>query len=174
MENPNSFFQYLSYFIIGSLAAISMGPVNSLADDYVSNVKITVSVYGEPDCTVNGGKTIDVDFGDVYDILIDGTGYKRLPIEYDLQCKELAKNSLNMILKWNETIIDGKSVISTNYKSFGIAVYHDSTQLNNNSSINFAYNNSPKLYVVPVKSSKSEFNENGKFTGNMTMIINYQ
>lgn len=57
-----------------------------------SNVNIRAAMVSAPECTVNRNDQIDVDFGDdVVISRIDGNKYKKIKLEYNIECVSLAK-----------------------------------------------------------------------------------
>ncbi|ELX8377888.1 fimbrial protein [Providencia vermicola] len=139
-----------------------------------ANLNLTLTITMPPQCTFNGNQATSVSFGEVQQGLIDGTSYKRMPINYGLVCTGLEKNNLTMTLSWNELTLNGESTIKTNRTDLGIAIYRDSTRVRNNSAINFTYGSSPQLYAVPTKPTGKMLTDAGRFTGVMTMTLNYQ
>jgi type 1 fimbria pilin len=132
-------------------------------------------VVTPPECTVNGGTMADVDFGDVHETLIDGTSYKRMRIDYTLNCATLYSNALKMTLGWNALTLNGQNVVRTNRTDLGIAIYQDATQLTNGSAINFTYDGAqPALYAVPVKPAGTVLTDGGNFTGTLTLVVDYR
>lgn len=138
-----------------------------------SNVKVSVTVFNPPECTLNGGDTANVNFGDVQQGLIDGS-YKRMQINYGLVCTSVANPSLKMTLGWTNATLGGGAAIQTNRSNLGIAIYRDSTRLSNNASLNFTNGSPPVLYAVPVKPSGVMLTDGGAFSGTMTLTLDYQ
>lgn len=159
-------------FFFGALILLSFSH-KAIAADLTSNIQIRVTVYGEPECTLGGATTTSVDFGDIHQAKIDGT-YGRSPINYNLVCNGLDKNALKMTLRWTDRQINGESSVTTNLTNLGIAIYHDGTRLSNDATLNFNYGNSPALYAVPVKPTGVNLTSGGDFTGNLTMVLDYQ
>ncbi|MFV8984689.1 fimbrial protein [Serratia fonticola] len=127
-----------------------------------------------PECKVNGGSTTDVVFGEVHETMIDGTSYKRIPINYGLSCTNVYSNALKMTLSWSSIVINGANVVKTNRNNFGLAIYQNSTRLNNNAVINFTNGTPPALYAVPVKPAGTVLTDGGDFYGTLTMQVEYQ
>ncbi|ENY6786342.1 MULTISPECIES: fimbrial protein [Providencia] len=146
---------------------------NSYADTANLNLKLTI--IAPPQCTIGGGDNISVPFGQVQQELIDGASYKLVPINYNLSCTSVAKNTLTMSLSWTPVTFNGVSAIQTNRSNLGIAVYRDTTRLDNGASINFdLMGTHPALYAVPVKPIGVMLSDAGEFSGAMTMTLNYQ
>lgn len=141
---------------------------------------LTVSFDGTlvvtpPECTVNGGTIADVDFGDVHETLIDNSSYKRIRIDYALNCPTLYSNALKMTLSWNAITLNGQNVVRTNRTNLGIAIYQDATRLTNGAAVNFTYGGAqPALYAVPVKPAGTVLTDGGNFTGTLTLVVDYR
>ncbi|MGO2333431.1 fimbrial protein [Providencia sp.] len=132
-------------------------------------------VVTPPECTINGGTTADVNFGDVHETLIDGSSYKRLPIDYTLNCTNVYSNALKMTVGWSAITINGQNVIQTNRPNFGIAIYQDTTRLSNGSVVNFTYGSGqPALYAIPVKPMGMVLTDGGAFNGTLTLVVDYR
>ncbi|CAI1221764.1 TPA: fimbrial protein [Serratia fonticola] len=127
-----------------------------------------------PECTVNGNSITDIPFGEVHETLIDGVNYKRTPIAYGLSCTNVYSNALKMKLSWNNVTLGGGSAVQTNRANFGLAIYQNTTRLNNNTVINFTNGTPPVLYAVPVKPTGTILTDGGSFTGTLTMQVEYQ
>lgn len=56
-----------------------------------ANLNLTLTITMPPQCTFNGNQATSVSFGEVQQGLIDGTSYKRMPINYGLVCTGLEK-----------------------------------------------------------------------------------
>ncbi|MBQ0268131.1 fimbrial protein [Providencia huaxiensis] len=138
------------------------------------NVSFTgVLAVSPPECTINGATTTDINFGDIHETLIDGS-YKKMLIDYELNCTKIYNNALKMTLNWNSITINGKDTVRTNRDNLGIAIYHNNTLITNGSIINFQYNSdNPLLYAVPVKPNGMTLQDGGNFTGTITMLIDY-
>nr|ELR5230009.1 fimbrial protein [Providencia rettgeri] len=158
--------------LFGALILLSFSH-KAIAANLTTNIQIRVTVYGEPECTLGGATTTSVDFGDIHQARIDGT-YGRSPINYNLVCNGLYKNALKMTLRWTDRQINGESSVTTNLTNLGIAIYRDGTRLSNGATLNFNYGNSPALYAVPVKPTGVNLTSGGDFTGNLTMVLDYQ
>ncbi|WP_368877610.1 fimbrial protein [Providencia vermicola] len=132
-------------------------------------------VVTPPECTINGGSTTDVDFGNIHETLIDNSSYKRTKIEYELNCINIYSNAVKMTLGWNAITINGQNVIKTNLTNLGIAIYQDNTRLNNGAVLNFTYKGTmPSLYAIPVKPIGSVLTDGGNFSGILTMLVDYR
>lgn len=132
-------------------------------------------VVTPPECTVNGATTVDVNFENIHETLIDNTNYKRLPINYTLNCTTIYSNALKMTLSWDAMTLNGQNVIRTNRTNLGIAIYQDATQMSNGSVVNFTYGSGqPALYAMPVKPAGTVLTDGGNFNGMLTFVVDYR
>lgn len=156
---------------IGFLGLLS--PMFSSAlDVYFSGTLVATP----PECTVNGGTTADVNFGDVHETLIDNSSYKRTQINYTLNCTRYS-NALKMTVSWSPLTLNGQNVIRTNRSDLGIAIYQGSTRLSNGSVVNFDFvysSDQPELYAVPVKPLGTVLTDGGPFYGTLTFVVDYR
>ncbi|WP_447870179.1 fimbrial protein [Serratia fonticola] len=127
-----------------------------------------------PECTVNSGSTTDINFGEVHETLIDNVSYKRTAINYGLTCTNVYSNALRMTLSWSNVVIGGMNAVKTNRTNFGLAIFQNTTRLNNNAVINFTNGSTPALYAVPVKPAGTVLTDGGSFTGTLNMLVEYQ
>ncbi|HHN8583490.1 TPA: fimbrial protein [Providencia rettgeri] len=131
-------------------------------------------VVTPPECTVDGGSTTDVLFGDVHETLIDNSSYKRTKIDYTLKCTAYS-NALKMTLTWSPITLNGQSVVRTNRANFGIAIYQGTTRLNSGAVLNFTNGGTmPTLYAVPVKPTGTVLTDGGSFNGLLNMVVDYR
>ena len=156
--------------MLGMLSSLSFSTLAALTVNFNGTLVVT-----PPECTVNGGSTADVQFGDVHETLIDNSSYKRTPIVYALNCTQVYSNALKMTLVWNVITLNGQSVVRTNRTNLGIAVYQDNTRLNNGAALSFTYGGAmPTLYAVPVKPAGTTLTDGGTFNGVLTMVVDYR
>lgn len=127
-----------------------------------------------PECQVNGGSNTDINFGEVHETLIDGVSYKRTAINYSLTCTNVYNNALKMTLSWDNVLIGGIHAVKTNRSNFGLAVFQNTTRINNNTVINFTDGYAPALYAVPVKPDGIVLTDGGSFIGTLNMLVEYQ
>lgn len=148
----------------------------SISSAFALNINFNGTlVVVPPECTINGGTTADVQFGNVLESMIDNSSYKRLPIVYQLNCTKVYNNALQMTLKWNSLILNGQDVVNTFISNFGIGIYQDATPLTNGTTLDFVYGGTmPSLYAVPVKLEGTTLTDGGNFNATLTMIIDYR
>lgn len=165
MNNPRSNLSVL--VVVGLLLSM---PVKALDVYFMGTLVVT-----PPECTVNGGTAMDVNFGDIHETLIDNSNYKRLPINYTLNCANVYNNALKMTVSWNPITLNGQNVIRTNRTNLGIGIYQGTTRLSNGSVVNFTYGDGqPAFFAVPVKPVGTVLTDGGSFSGTLTFVVDYQ
>lgn len=140
----------------------------------VANVPVNIrgTIILPPPCIINNNQTIRVDFGDeVMTTRVDGANYKQA-ISYSLNCEIQKSNSLKMSIQGSPTSFNS-GLLGTNKNDLGIALYHETQQLNINTWFNYTYPNQPVLYAVPVKRGGATLT-GGEFTASATLLIDYQ
>jgi type 1 fimbria pilin len=141
----------------------------------------TVSVSGNvvlPPCTLNGGNTIDVNFGDdVMITRIDGKEYKKQPVNYNLSCEGDMSNGNNLLsITISGSVASfGSGLLKTDKSGLGVQFLNYTTPLAvNTGQAKFNYNSShPTLFAVLAKNSASPPTA-GEFSATATMSVNYQ
>ncbi|HHN8583491.1 TPA: fimbrial protein [Providencia rettgeri] len=167
---PFKFRVFAGAWVIAAL----LGMFNRVEAD-TANLNLTLTIITPPQCTIRGGDSMTVSFGEVQQGLIDGVAYKRLPIDYQLSCSSVMSNALTMSLSWTGVTINGTSAIYTGRNNLGIAIYRDNTRLGNGTNLNFnLLGTHPALYAVPVKPTGTMLTDAGPFNGAMTLTLNYQ
>ena len=157
-------FNKLKLFISFTLLGISLLPVRVLyaGQEHQINIRLTAIT---PPCKINNGQDIIVNFGDsVVTTQIDGR-YKRVPIEYTIDCKSAVLPDLKMTISGTGAEFD-KNFLTTDNSDLGVAIYHDSEPFMLNSSVNFNITN--------VVKRKESVLPGGKFTASATISIDYQ
>ncbi|WP_232733440.1 fimbrial protein [Serratia marcescens] len=158
--------------VAAGLALIFWGgcfPVLAKTATATVTVKITLTA---PPCEVNNNNLIEVNFGnDVMTTRVDGE-YKKMPINYTLQCQGGAYNAVRMRIDGQGASFDG-GVLKTDKADFGIALLNNGKRFPINGWSNFTYPNQPMLEAVPVKRSGTRLS-GGAFSAGATMRVEYQ
>ncbi|HHL2502357.1 TPA: fimbrial protein, partial [Yersinia enterocolitica] len=106
-----------------------------------------------PNCTINSGKPIEVDFGnEVMTSRVDGKLYIK-PITHGLKCTSPELKAMKLQIKGGGASFDGKSLKTSN-ENLAIELQANGKKLNANEWLNFDYTDEasvPKLTAVPVK-----------------------
>ncbi|QNQ55446.1 fimbrial protein [Serratia liquefaciens] len=128
-----------------------------------------------PDCTINGGQTIVVDFGnEVMTSRVDGQMYSK-PVEHGLKCDGLKIPGMKLKIEGIPASFDDKSLKTSN-EHLAIQISADSKPLSINTWLKFDHGTTPqipKLTVVPLK-KKDGVLKGGEFTATATMKIDYE
>lgn len=157
----------IMFYTMVSSTTLSSGMVYASQEHYMT-VRVTVIT---PPCKINNDSNITVSFNSVITTRIDGN-YQKIPVPYDIDCKSARAPDLKMTLSGEGAEFD-KKVLSTDHEDLGIALYHEDTPLELNSSIKFNLANKPKLEAVLVKRKDSVL-DGGSFVASATMAIEYQ
>lgn len=142
-----------------------------------ASVKVTVkvTVVAQP-CEINGGRPIEVAFGDVMTTEVDGKNYRRTAVEYTLSCPEGASSDMKLQIAGGGAIFD-PDVLQIKPDELGllmgIELQQGSTKLPINKWLSFTYPNKPELWAVPVKKSGATL-KGGEFTAVATLKVDYQ
>ncbi|MBI6151089.1 fimbrial protein [Serratia surfactantfaciens] len=149
------------------LLCAGMPPLSHAA----TNVTVSVTVLEIPSCVINGNRTIEVDFGEILTVSVDGTKYMK-DIDYTLECSGSKSNAMQMRVQGNATSFDD-SALQTNISDFGVALRANSQPLRINSMLKFTYPDKPLLQAVPVKKAGKKL-PGGAFSVGATLLVAYQ
>ncbi|HID9396040.1 TPA: fimbrial protein [Serratia marcescens] len=163
------FETYKSYGVwaltLTGLTFVSVGQA-ATAPIYISG-----TITSKPQCVVNNNQTIRVAFGDdLVTTKVNGRNYLRT-IDYTLECKSNAKNTMKMKIAGSAASFDS-SAIQSNKGNLAIALRANGTALAIGSWLNFTYPNKPILQAVPVKGSGVL--TTGFFSAGATLMVDYQ
>lgn len=152
-----------------TLLATTITPVAVEASTSTITVKVTITA---PPCEINNNKLIEVNFGnDVLTTRVDGN-YKKRPVDYSVQCKGGASNSVRMMIEGGGAMFENE-VLLTNKTDFGIEVLNNGNRMPINRWLNFTYPNWPTLEAVPVKRPGATLT-GGAFSAGATMKVEYR
>ncbi|OWF82272.1 hypothetical protein B4907_13860 [Yersinia kristensenii] len=128
-----------------------------------------------PNCTINGGKAIEVDFGnEVMTSRVDGKLYSK-PIVHGLKCTAPELKAMKLQIQGDGASFDSKSLKTTN-ENLAIEISANGNKLAPKEWLNFDYTDEaslPQLTAVPVK-NKDKPLTGGDFTATATMMVDYQ
>ncbi|CAI1543189.1 TPA: fimbrial protein [Serratia fonticola] len=139
----------------------------------VTTVTVRITVVAPP-CVINGGGTLEVDFGnDVLTNRVDGSNYRR-PIPYSVQCSGNTTNAMTLQIQGSQAGF-GYNVLQTNKADLGIALFITDANipLPFDMAFQFTY---PKLLVLsaaPIKRPGSTLTA-GTFSAGATLKVDYQ
>lgn len=135
-----------------AMAALLLCGCGGMAFTQAATVKVSVTVVQPLPCTINGGRPIEVNFGDeLMTTRIDGYRY-RVPIDFSFTCTNPYKSAMRMQVRGG-TANFGQGLLGTNRDGLGILILQKQSgnQLPLNSWLNFTYPNPITLDAVPVK-----------------------
>lgn len=136
------------------------------------NLQVIVNVISTPDCTINGGNTIVVNFGpNVMTTRVDGTNYLQ-NIEYTLTCTNYFTNAMRMQISGTASSFNSQA-LNTDKTNLAIAIKNNGGAYSVNNWINFDYPNKPALSAVPIKRPGYDLT-GGTFNATATMTIEYR
>lgn len=141
-------------------------------------VDVTVKglVIAKPICVINANQDINVSFGELKIVDIDGINYGKKEIPYTVTCSgntEGVNGLMKAKLQGTSSNFD-VGLLSTNTNDLAIKILNeDNQQLKINEWLNFNYPNIPKLYAVAVKNSGATL-RGGDFSSSATLLVDIQ
>lgn len=153
------------------LALLLTSPLTTAAPA-VSLVTVTVTVQAAP-CVINGGRQIEVDFGDeVITSRVDGHNYTQ-PVPYSLDCQGATSNEMTLEIQGISAGL-GFNVLGTDQANLGIAMMlGDGQPFPINRQVRFTYPNVIELTAVPIKFPGSTLKAGG-FSAGAVLKVGYQ
>lgn len=106
----------------------------------------------DPSCEVNGGETIEIDFGDVSIDRIDGNNYKHL-LGLNITCEGTRwDQSVSLTYTFSGTPTDfNPAAVATDVDGLGVEIRQNDIAFNLGSVLDVNELSPPTLEVVPVK-----------------------
>ncbi|MBG2875727.1 fimbrial protein [Proteus alimentorum] len=157
-----------------SSAAVANTPPTARAGSSIPGivyVYISGNVIAPPPCVINGGKTIEVDFGEVMSTRIDGVNYKK-PITYSAECRKMPTNTMKVSISGNGTGFDSNA-LTTNITGLGVRILYQNKLLRLGQEVNFTYPNFPQFEAIPVRDYSASLT-GGDFYATATLRVEYQ
>ncbi|MGJ3355859.1 fimbrial protein [Providencia sp. Je.9.19] len=133
-------------------------------------VEVKGEVLARP-CSINGGQTIEIDFGDVMTTRVQDEFYKQ-PFDYTVTCKDGSKPKLNIFVDGVAATFDQR-LLKTSVNELGVLFKADTNDFPLKSRRSFSFANPPALAAVLVKKSGAELPAKS-FTANATLKVEYQ
>lgn len=150
------------------LALCSIG----LCSGASANLTFTGTLNEPPPCTIDSGRNIEVDFGDVGTKRVDGVKYRR-GVGYTINC---GTSPLPWLLKLSingtATTFDG-AALQTSAPDLGIRLLQNNVPFLLNTPLDITITAPPTLEVVPVKRPGSVLAP-ARFTAVATLLAEYQ
>lgn len=136
------------------------------------NMTFRGGLIAPPPCTINGGKKIDVDFGDRVGVnKVDGKIYRQT-IDYSITCERGAL-PWQMTLTLRGGVSFERAALQTNKLDLGIRIYQNNTPFIINTPLNIVPGDLPLLEAVPIAKPGSTLIE-GAFSATATLQADYQ
>lgn len=135
--------------------------------------QVSVSIRGvimaAPSCTINGGSSLNVPFGNnLLTTRIDGANYRR-NVPYTVTCTGQTNNDMTVKLQGTGATFDS-STLRTSNSDLGVKLYMNNAVWHLNTTVNFIYPSLPRMEAVPVKRSASTL-RGGPFTASATLVV---
>ena len=126
-----------------------------------------------PLCSINGGKTVDVDFGERLGVnKVDGVNYRQT-VDYRINCEGNAgKDGMTLILSGTASTFDN-TALQTSMGDLGIRIYQNNIPMAPGSKIVVNPSSPPQLEAVPVQRAGAVLDK-GLFEATATLQANYQ
>lgn len=141
-----------------------------------NNLALIGTLVTPPPCTLNGGDTVYVEFGDKVSIRKVASGAYRQPVPLDIVCEE-SNQAWQMTLSYSGTpaLFDGDNatVVSPQQADLGIKLYVNNQPFRLNTKINLNGNALPELDAVLVQRADSTLSEGG-FSAKATLQVAYE
>jgi type 1 fimbria pilin len=137
-----------------------------------TTVTVSVTIVAPPPCVINGGKLIEVKFGDeVMTSRIDGSNYETL-VPFTLVCTGQSKNAMKFKITGAAGFETG--TLATEQTALAIRLLNHNVKFSLNEWNDFDYaTTKPILSAVPVKQSGSTLIA-GAFSASATAMVDYQ
>lgn len=134
-------------------------------------IDIKGEVVDKP-CSVNNGRLIEIDFGDVLTTRIQGEYYKK-PVEYTVTCDgQSTMPSLNILVDGISSDFDQK-LLKTDVDGLGVLFKFGTQDFPIRTKRPFTFSPKPEISAVLVKNKDTELPAR-KFTANATLKVSYQ
>ena len=154
-------------------AALLLCGSSVMAFAQTATVKVSVTVMQPLPCTINGGRPIEVDFGDeVMTTRINGNFY-RMPIDFSFTCNNPYKNAMRLQVQGGTANFAGAARHQSGWFGYPHLAKARWGSTAAEFRHNFSYPNPVKLDAVPVKRSGVNL-ETGEFTASATLRVDYQ
>ncbi|MDA8478796.1 fimbrial protein [Citrobacter sp. Awk 4] len=138
----------------------------------IATINVTVTIVAPPPCVINNNIPIEVNFGnDVMTTRIDGS-YRKQPVVYSVECKNVSNNAMKMQIQGIGAEFDG-DVLQTNKDGLGVALLRNGNRQPINSWVNFTYPSLPTFEAVPIRQAGVTLS-GGDFSAGATMEVEFQ
>lgn len=163
----------------GYFLGVALFLISPISIAYVT-IQVVVRVLGTP-CTINGGNSIEVDFGPMLSSEINGNNYQK-KIVYNVSCPlgESPNRYMTMLISGSSAAGDasiGSNVLATTSPDLGIKILAKNlggNPLELNKATSIYYEQWPEITAVPVKLFSNNALTPGSFYAAATLTITYQ
>jgi type 1 fimbria pilin len=150
------------------LALCSIG----LCSGASANLTFSGTLNEPPPCTIDAGRTIEVDFGDVGTKRVDGVKYRK-GVGYTISCgTDTLPWMLKLSVNGTATAFDG-SAVQTSASELGIRLFQNNVPFLLNTPLDINLSSPPILEAVPVKRPGAILSP-ARFTAVATLLAEYQ
>jgi len=138
----------------------------------VQTITISMTVLEPPPCTINDGRTIEVDFGEIVasDLLNDAISR---PIDLNLLCSSMSKNQLRLQIQGTPDE-DYPGYLLASYSPIAIKFTSNGQVLPINSWLNFSWPDAPELRVATFHKPNWLVQGGASFSASATLRVEYQ
>lgn len=140
------------------------------------NLEFKGTLVEPPPCSLNGGNTVYVNFGEKLSIRKVENGVYRQHLDLDMACEESSQ-------AWQMTLFftgepatfdaDNATVVSAQQANLGVKLFASNQPLKMNTPVRLNGNELPQLEAVLVQKADSELHE-GEFSAKATLRVAYE
>lgn len=154
------------------LSIILLCSVSSAAFSFAGFLYVEVKgeILARP-CTINNGKAITINFGDVYSKDIDGETYIQ-DINYNVECKGALNPTMKLGIIGSSALFNDE-LLKTSIDDLGVAFKVNKKNLAIKDKISFRYKKPPKLSAFLVKKNNADL-PGRAFSASAILQVEYQ
>ncbi|MDT3252437.1 fimbrial protein [Serratia sp. root2] len=160
----------------GIVGLACMGLLTSTVAQAV-NVQFTGKLVEAPECTVNAGKDIAVNFDTIDVKKIDGANYKKMEIPYTVSCgKDPGYGQIKVMMDFMEVSWGDYKPLQSSIPNLGLRITQGTGDTTYVSKTKLAIGdaaNPTKLYAIPISRPGASLVA-GDFSGGATLTVMYE
>lgn len=157
-----------------ALMVMALGWVASANAASQVTVNIVGTVQAGPPCVINGGKLIEINFGDVQINAIDGR-YKTIPIPFTLDCTRAVTNELRLKMQGETGPPPNQYMLAVpGNPNLSIELYKDGSWSFFNTWQNFNSNAQSSYQAVLIKKDPNKPVIAGMFSASAILMVEYR
>jgi len=154
------------------LTGLSAGWISlAVAGTAQSTIQISMTVLNPPPCTINDGRTIEVDFGEIVTSDLQNNAISR-PINLNLSCS-MSKNQMRLQIQGTPDK-DYPGYLLASYSPIAIKFTSNGQVLPINSWLNFSWPDAPELRVATFHKPNWLIKAGDSFSASATLRVEYQ